>query len=85
MEKLKLWVRPCNILVTGKDQGMIEPIINAVSLHQIKKQSQVPLLQYFIREYGGQTTEEFFKAQLNFVHSLAAYCLVSYLLQVKDR
>ncbi|OQV25091.1 Phosphatidylinositol [Hypsibius exemplaris] len=84
-EKLKLWLRPCNILVTGKDQGMIEPIINAVSLHQIKKQSQLPLLQYFIREYGGQTTEEFFKAQLNFVHSLAAYCLVSYLLQVKDR
>ncbi|XP_055327654.1 phosphatidylinositol 4-kinase beta-like isoform X2 [Paramacrobiotus metropolitanus] len=84
-EKLKLWVRPCHILVTGKDQGMIEPIINAVSLHQIKKQSQLPLLQYFIREYGGQTTEDFFKAQLNFVHSLAAYCLVSYLLQVKDR
>ncbi|GAV04312.1 hypothetical protein RvY_14613 [Ramazzottius varieornatus] len=84
-EKLKLWLKPCNILVTGKDQGMIEPIINAVSLHQIKKQSQLPLLQYFIREYGGQTTEEFFKAQLNFVHSLAAYCLVSYLLQVKDR
>lgn len=78
-------MKPYNIIVTSDDSGMIEPVQNAVSLHQIKKNAKLSLLAYFVREYGPPNSEEFLTAQRNFVQSCAAYCLVSYLLQVKDR
>ncbi|XP_054719481.1 phosphatidylinositol 4-kinase beta-like isoform X2 [Uloborus diversus] len=84
-ERVPLWVRPYRILVTSEDSGMIEPILNTVSLHQVKKHSKMSLLEYFLREFGCATSEAFLTAQRNFVQSCAAYCLVSYLVQVKDR
>uniref|UniRef100_A0A336MN19 Phosphatidylinositol 4-kinase beta n=1 Tax=Culicoides sonorensis TaxID=179676 RepID=A0A336MN19_CULSO len=51
----------------------------------LEKNSKKGLRDYFIDEYGGDETEEFKMAQRNFLHSCAAYCLISYLLQVKDR
>lgn len=85
-EHVPLWVRPYRILVTSEDSGLVEPILNTMSLHQVKKHSsQLSLLEYFIQEFGAPTSEGFLCAQRNFVHSCAAYCLVSYLVQVKDR
>ncbi|XP_076355706.1 phosphatidylinositol 4-kinase beta-like isoform X1 [Tachypleus tridentatus] len=84
-ERVPLWIRPYRILVTSSDSGMIEPILNTVSLHQIKKHSKMSLLDYFLQEFGSLTSEEFLSAQKNFVESCAAYCLLSYLIQVKDR
>lgn len=84
-EHVPLWVRPYRILVTSEDSGMIEPILNTVSLHQVKKHSKMSLLEYFLQEFGSATSEAFLTAQRNFVQSCAAYCLVSYLVQVKDR
>ncbi|XP_059836204.1 phosphatidylinositol 4-kinase beta isoform X1 [Hypanus sabinus] len=85
LERVPLWIKPYKILVISADSGMIEPVVNAVSLHQIKKQSQLSLLDYFLQEHGNYTTEEFLSAQRSFVQSCAGYCLVCYLLQVKDR
>uniref|UniRef100_H2Z9X0 Phosphatidylinositol 4-kinase beta n=1 Tax=Ciona savignyi TaxID=51511 RepID=H2Z9X0_CIOSA len=82
-ERVQLWLRPYEIIVTSNDSGIIEPIVNAVSLHQ--KNSQSSLLNYFYQEYGGPNSEGFLTAQRNFVESSAAYSLVCYLLQVKDR
>ncbi|PSN39507.1 Phosphatidylinositol 4-kinase beta [Blattella germanica] len=84
-ERVHLWVRPYKILCLSNDSGLIEPILNTVSLHQIKKHCQLSLLQYFKREYGSHNSEAFLTAQRNFVESCAAYCLVCYLVQVKDR
>jgi phosphatidylinositol kinase/protein kinase (PI-3 family) len=84
-EHVPLWLRSYKILVTSRDSGMIEPVVNAVSLHQVKKHSQKSLLAFFIHEFGAPTTEEFLEAQRNFVQSCAGYCLVCYLMQVKDR
>ncbi|XP_052234570.1 phosphatidylinositol 4-kinase beta-like isoform X2 [Dreissena polymorpha] len=84
-EHVPLWIRPYNIVVTSNNSGMIEPVLNAVSLHQIKKHSKLTLLQYFEHEFGPQNSEEFLTAQKNFVQSCAGYCLVCYLMQVKDR
>nr|XP_002119556.1 phosphatidylinositol 4-kinase beta-like isoform X1 [Ciona intestinalis]XP_018667054.1 phosphatidylinositol 4-kinase beta-like isoform X2 [Ciona intestinalis] len=84
-ERVQLWLRPYEIIVTSNDSGIIEPIVNAVSLHQVKKNSQSSLLNYFYQEYGGPNSEGFLTAQRNFVESSAAYSLVCYLLQVKDR
>jgi len=80
-----LWLRPYNITVISADSGMIEPVLNAVSLHQIKKHSTCSLLDYFIQEHGPTNSEEFLKAQMNFVQSCAGYSILCYLMQVKDR
>jgi phosphatidylinositol 4-kinase len=90
MEHVPIYVRPLNILVLSNDSGMIQPILNAVSLHQIKKHhskktQQTSLLDYFLDEFGQQQSEEFLSAQKNFVESCAGYSIVCYLLQVKDR
>uniref|UniRef100_A0A8P4GHQ6 Phosphatidylinositol 4-kinase beta n=1 Tax=Dicentrarchus labrax TaxID=13489 RepID=A0A8P4GHQ6_DICLA len=84
-ERVPLWIKPYKILVLSSDSGMIEPVVNAVSLHQVKKQSQLSLLDYFLQEHGTPTTEAFLSAQRNFVQSCAGYSLICYLLQVKDR
>lgn len=64
---------------------MIEPVVNTVSLHQIKKQSKMSLMEYFQQEFGPVNSEAFLTAQKNFVESCAAYCIICYLIQVKDR
>ncbi|XP_054639095.1 phosphatidylinositol 4-kinase beta isoform X1 [Dunckerocampus dactyliophorus] len=84
-ERVPLWIKPYKILVLSSDSGMIEPVMNAVSLHQVKKHSQLSLLDYFLQEHGAPTTEAFLSAQRNFVQSCAGYSLICYLLQVKDR
>lgn len=83
-EKLSLWLRPLQVLVTTGDGGMIEVVGSAVSLHQIKKHSST-LKAYYLTEFGVATSERFVTAQRNFVESLAGYCLFCYFAQVKDR
>lgn len=34
-ERVPLWLRPYKILVLSNDSGLIEPILNTVSLHQV--------------------------------------------------
>lgn len=84
-ENVDLWVRPYKIVCLSNDSGLIEPILNTVSLHQIKKNSNKSLYDYFVDEYGPSNSDAFRMAQKNFVQSCAAYCIISYLLQVKDR
>ncbi|XP_065829438.1 phosphatidylinositol 4-kinase beta-like isoform X2 [Oscarella lobularis] len=84
-EKVPLWARPYNLVVTSHNGGLIEPITNAVSLHQLKKQSKASLIDYFKKEFGDLNSEGFLTAQTNFVQSCAAYCLICYFIQVKDR
>ena len=73
------------VVVAGREGGLIEPVCNAISLHQIKKQNSGSLLDYFRREFGDTNSERFLTAQKNFVQSCAAYCLVCYFIRVKDR
>ena len=49
LEHAPLWIKPYDIIVTSQASGMIEPILNAVSLHQIKKNSKLSLYDYFIK------------------------------------
>lgn len=43
------------------------------------------LFDYFRKNYGHTRSKSFIKAQKNFADSLAAYSLVCYILQIKDR
>nr|CDS30932.1 phosphatidylinositol 4 kinase beta [Hymenolepis microstoma] len=83
--QVPLWLRPLNIAITSPDSGLIELVQDTFSLHQIRRHSRLSLRDYIIREHGSPTSEGFLTAQINFVQSCAAYCLVGYLFQVKDR
>jgi len=81
---LPLFLHPLRILVTSANSGLIEYIPDAISLHHLKKRTGcITLTQYFKQVYS--KPEEMGKARLNFVESMAAYSLVCYFLQVKDR
>ncbi|KAG2527677.1 hypothetical protein JM16_001540 [Phytophthora kernoviae] len=81
---LPLWLRPYRIVSTGRTSGLLETITDAQSLDALKKRSgYAGLRAHFESTYGAG--EAFKKAQRNFLHSLAAYSVVCYLLQIKDR
>ncbi|CAH2991897.1 unnamed protein product [Chilo suppressalis] len=85
-ERVPLVLRPYRITCLDRDAGLIQPVVNSVSLHQIKKQSGGASLRAWLElEHGAPTTESFLRAQTAFTRSAAAYCLASYLLQLKDR
>ncbi|CAG8585855.1 9544_t:CDS:2, partial [Dentiscutata heterogama] len=83
------------VLVTSDNSGLIETIQNTISIHSIKKDAYAKrlnekgfmftLFDYFVKTYGDVSSENFLRAQDNFMRSLAAYSLVCYILQVKDR
>jgi len=75
---------PYRILAVSSKSGLIEPIPNSLSLDNLKKKHE-NLLHFFIRSYGEPSEPSFKAAQQNFVKTMAAYSIVSYLLQIKDR
>ena len=85
IEKIPLYIRPYKIIVWSAEGGLIEPILNTISLSQIKMKTQLRLLEYFQVHFGPLTSEGFLTAQRRFVQSCAAYSVVSYLIQLKDR
>ncbi|KAL3308105.1 Phosphatidylinositol 4-kinase beta, partial [Cichlidogyrus casuarinus] len=84
-EGVNLWLRPLKIVATSADSGLIEPIPDTVSFHQIHRHSKLSLLNYMIREHGSLDSSRFLQARQNFMESCAAYCIVGYLFRVKDR
>ncbi|CAB4428942.1 unnamed protein product [Rhizophagus irregularis] len=95
LEKVDVWVRYYRVLVTSDNSGLIETIENSISIHSIKKDAYAKklnekgfmftLFDYFVKTYGDVSSDAFLRAQDNFMRSLAAYSLVCYILQVKDR
>ena len=85
--RLPLRLRPYRILATSPSSGLIEVVANAMSLDSVKR--SVPhwssLSDLFRRRYGGVHSRAFYRARRNFVQSAAAYSVVCYLLQIKDR
>ncbi|KAK9388966.1 kinase-like domain-containing protein [Lipomyces mesembrius] len=95
-----VWVRRMTILVTGAGSGLVETITNGVSIHSLKKALATSMMgrsetshkgkvatlsEYFFRVFGVRGSERFKKAQAAFIKSLAAYSLICYILQIKDR
>lgn len=84
---LPLALRPYRIIATGPGCGIIEAISDALSLDSLKQKTpECPSLAVFFREYyGGNRRAAYHRARLNFARSAAAYSIVCYLLQIKDR
>jgi phosphatidylinositol 4-kinase B len=74
------------VLPAGANTALIEVIPDCVSVHSIKRclPAGQSLSDHFFRMFP-KGTEECEKAQREFARSLAAYSIVCYLLQIKDR
>lgn len=85
--ELSLWLRPYEIIATGKDCGLIE-CVDAMSIDSIKKSAPAnitTLAQFFVHHFGPVRSKSYREAQHNFIKSLAAYSLLCFVLQIKDR
>jgi len=66
---------------------LMEFVTDSLSIHGIKEKlgPNSTLVDYFKRQFGKPSGARYKKAVDNFTSSLAAYSLVCYILQVKDR
>lgn len=88
IKKLPLWLKTYEILATGPNCGLIDYINDAMSLDEIhKKTDNQSLYDFFVQSFGKgkKRSKSFKRAQKAFLYSLAAYSLVCYILQIKDR
>ncbi len=88
---LPLRLHPYQVLVTSARAGLIEVVRDAHSIHSLKKDMDVSdeadrtLFHLFEDSFGPFGTASFNAAQRLFVESVAAYSLVTYFMQIKDR
>jgi len=82
---LDLWLEPYGIISTTSSTGLIETLTDALSLDALKKKDgYVSLAHHFQASYGHDAAR-LGQAKRSFITSLAAYSLVCYMFQIKDR
>ena len=79
--ELPLQLITYEIIITSRTSGLIEFIPDSISIDGLKKKTGADLNTF----YRNFFKKHFKEAQNNFVESLAAYSLVTYLLNIKDR
>ncbi|KAI2642887.1 kinase-like domain-containing protein [Xylaria nigripes] len=94
-----VWVKLMQILVTGESSGLIETITNGVSLHSLKRSLTLSsidsgvnprrrfatLKDHWLKTFGTSDSGPYKSAVDAFKRSLAAYSIIQYILQLKDR
>ena len=94
-----VWIQQMRILVTGESSGLVETITNGVSLHSLKRSLTLAsitagtnprkriatLRDHFTRTFGDAKSDKYAAGVDAFARSLAAYSVISYVLQLKDR
>ncbi|KAL3477837.1 hypothetical protein BJX99DRAFT_225404 [Aspergillus californicus] len=82
---LDVWVFPYRVTSTAPGCGVIDVLPNSISRDMLGREAVNGLYDYFVSKYGGEDSIQFQEARTNFVKSMAAYSVISYLLQFKDR
>ena len=84
-ENVPVWLCPYNILATTDRGGIIEAIPDTISIASLKKNDPnfSGLKDFFVSYF--ETVDDLADAKANFCESLAAYSMVCYFLQIKDR
>ncbi len=94
-----VWVKLMQILVTGESSGLIETITNGVSLHSLKRSLTLSSIEsgvnprrrfatlkdHWVKTFGKPDSDPYKSAVDAFKRSLAAYSMIQYILQLKDR
>lgn len=83
--KLDMYVYPYRIVATAPGCGVIEVMPAATSRDMIGREKINNLFDYYVQEFGTVHSIAFQEARDNLVRSLAAYSVISYILQIKDR
>ena len=82
---LDVYVYPYRVTATAPGCGVIDVLPNSISRDMLGREAVNGLYEYFVTKYGGEHSIRFQEARANFVKSMAAYSVISYLLQFKDR
>ncbi|KAL8808588.1 MAG: hypothetical protein Q9200_004223 [Gallowayella weberi] len=82
---LDVYVYPYRVTATAPGCGVIDVLPNSISRDMLGREAVNGLYDYFVSKYGAENSIRFQEARSNFVKSMAAYSLISYLLQFKDR
>jgi len=82
---LDVYVYPYRVTATAPGCGVIDVLPNSISRDMLGRESVNGLHDYFITKYGGEHSVRYQEARSEFVKSMAAYSVISYLMQFKDR
>ena len=82
---LDVYVYPYRVTATAPGCGVIDVLPNTISRDMLGREAVNGLYDYFVSKYGGEQSVRFQEARTEFVKSMAAYSVISYLLQFKDR
>ena len=85
--KVPVWLCPYEILALNDCGGIIEAIPDTISIDSLKRNYPdfTTLKNFFTDHFGGAGSDAYNGARANFVESLAAYSIVCYIMQIKDR
>lgn len=82
---LPLYLFTYHIVTLDANSCLMQPVSDTLSIHQLKKfNNKMSLKDYFEKKYS-KDSNSLNIAKQNFAESLAAYSLVCYFLQLKDR
>ncbi len=82
---LDVYVFPYRVTATAPGCGVIDVLPNSISRDMLGREAVNGLYDYFVSKYGSEDSVRFQEARNNFVKSMAAYSVISYILQFKDR
>lgn len=82
---LDLYLNPYRVTPTGPRTGVVDVIPNATSRDEMGRAQVNDLYAWFLHTFGTADSIPFQKARMNFIRSMAAYSLASYIVQVRDR
>ena len=82
-----VWLYPYEIVALTGRGGIIECVPDTISLDSLKRNDPdfTDLKNFFEQHFGPPGSDELADAKANFVESLAAYSVVCFLMQIKDR
>jgi len=80
-----LFLFPYKVISTKPGCGVIEVVPNTRSRDQIGKKLEGGLVEWFAFKYGSSNSLAYQEARTNFIKSMAAYAVLCFVLNVKDR